>query len=296
MRLICPNCGAQYEVPDSVIPQEGRDVQCSSCGHTWFQKHPSVDLDLAEELQQPLPDEGWQVEEDMPAAEPQRAPEPDAEAEPQPAHDESEESSAPERARRQLDPEVARLLREEAEQEARARAAETAGALESQPDLGLEQVSEDEQSRRAREARDRMARMRGEDPEPAMAARSSLAGAAAESAQGSRRDLLPDIEEIKSTLRASDEPRGPALETYESRAEPHARSGFGRGFVLALLLGGILVALYILAPRLSQDIPALAPVLDGYASGVDGIRVQLDEGVTWLLTWMEGLGNGSAEG
>ncbi|TCL08521.1 putative Zn finger-like uncharacterized protein [Shimia isoporae] len=42
MRLICPNCGAQYEVPDDVIPAEGRDVQCSNCGDTWFQAHPDT--------------------------------------------------------------------------------------------------------------------------------------------------------------------------------------------------------------------------------------------------------------
>ncbi len=40
MRLTCPNCGAQYEVPDEVIPDEGRDVQCSNCGDTWYQAHP----------------------------------------------------------------------------------------------------------------------------------------------------------------------------------------------------------------------------------------------------------------
>ena len=37
MRLTCPNCDAQYEVDEAVIPEDGRDVQCSSCGHTWFQ-------------------------------------------------------------------------------------------------------------------------------------------------------------------------------------------------------------------------------------------------------------------
>ena len=39
MRLICPNCDAQYEVPSEVIPEDGRDVQCSNCGDTWFQNH-----------------------------------------------------------------------------------------------------------------------------------------------------------------------------------------------------------------------------------------------------------------
>ncbi|MEN8840042.1 MAG: zinc-ribbon domain-containing protein, partial [Octadecabacter sp.] len=38
MRMICPNCGAQYEVADDVIPASGRDVQCSNCGHTWFEQ------------------------------------------------------------------------------------------------------------------------------------------------------------------------------------------------------------------------------------------------------------------
>ncbi len=54
MRLTCPNCGAQYEVPDDVIPAEGRDVQCSNCGDTWFQAHPDALLpeeDAPEEVQ-----------------------------------------------------------------------------------------------------------------------------------------------------------------------------------------------------------------------------------------------------
>lgn len=38
MRLICPNCDAQYEVDAAMIPASGRDVQCSNCGRTWFQE------------------------------------------------------------------------------------------------------------------------------------------------------------------------------------------------------------------------------------------------------------------
>lgn len=45
MRLICPNCEAQYEVPDGAIPEDGRDVQCSNCAHTWFQAHPDAAVD-----------------------------------------------------------------------------------------------------------------------------------------------------------------------------------------------------------------------------------------------------------
>lgn len=37
MRLVCPNCVAQYEVADGTIPVTGRDVQCANCNHIWFQ-------------------------------------------------------------------------------------------------------------------------------------------------------------------------------------------------------------------------------------------------------------------
>jgi predicted Zn finger-like uncharacterized protein len=44
MRLTCPNCKAQYEVSEGVIPPGGRDVQCSACGSTWFQYPAEVAL------------------------------------------------------------------------------------------------------------------------------------------------------------------------------------------------------------------------------------------------------------
>ena len=42
MRLVCPNCNARYEIEASLIPSEGRDVQCSSCGETWWQPPPDA--------------------------------------------------------------------------------------------------------------------------------------------------------------------------------------------------------------------------------------------------------------
>lgn len=42
MRLGCPNCNAQYEIDDAAIPTDGREVQCSACGHGWFQYPPVV--------------------------------------------------------------------------------------------------------------------------------------------------------------------------------------------------------------------------------------------------------------
>jgi predicted Zn finger-like uncharacterized protein len=36
MRLTCPNCGADYDVPDGMVPAGGRHVQCTSCHTRWF--------------------------------------------------------------------------------------------------------------------------------------------------------------------------------------------------------------------------------------------------------------------
>ena len=44
MRLTCPNCDAKYEVPEDAIPEGGRDVQCSNCGHGWFQSRPEAEI------------------------------------------------------------------------------------------------------------------------------------------------------------------------------------------------------------------------------------------------------------
>jgi predicted Zn finger-like uncharacterized protein len=36
MRLTCPNCGADYDIPEGMVPAAGRHVQCSACHTRWF--------------------------------------------------------------------------------------------------------------------------------------------------------------------------------------------------------------------------------------------------------------------
>lgn len=250
MRLICPNCDAQYEVPKDVVPTEGRDVQCSNCGQTWFQHHP----------------------DHMPIEEPE-APEPELEVT---AHDE-ERVEMPEPARQELDPQVSDILRQEAELETAARS-QDAGGIESQPELGL-QDTEDEGAKRAREARDRMARLRGEDPEP-----DPIAAAAV----GSRRDLLPDIEEINSTLRsAGDRQISGEDAAAASEPKPRKRGGFKRGFMSMIIIAIVLAVLYFIAPMIIKSVPATEPVLNGYVSFVDQARVWLDVKVQSMLQWLD---------
>ncbi len=36
MIITCPNCNKQFKIDNSLIPNEGRDLQCGSCNYTWF--------------------------------------------------------------------------------------------------------------------------------------------------------------------------------------------------------------------------------------------------------------------
>ncbi|WP_299726407.1 zinc-ribbon domain-containing protein [uncultured Tateyamaria sp.] len=269
MRLICPNCDAQYEVVDDVIPTDGRDVQCSNCGQTWFQHHPDNIPEPAEEAAQPA---DLQDPDDAPA------------------EDEERVETPPEPKRREIDPSVADILRQEAELETKARAGET---LESQPELGLPDAESDDQ-RRSREAQERTAKLRGEEGSGSTVSEAAATAAAL----GSRRDLLPDIEEINSTLRSSGDRQtgssGPSSDIHATAVAPPSKSGFRRGFTLMILLAIILGAIYMMAPQIAQAVPQVDPYLSSYVAFVDTARAWLDGQVTALLTWLDRLAS-SAE-
>ncbi|ETX29972.1 zinc-ribbon domain-containing protein [Roseivivax isoporae] len=370
MRLICPNCDAQYEVPTAVIPAGGRDVQCSNCGTVWFQAHPDDAPDAADPASGPEEIAADPVAEPV-AEEPDAPPPPVADDAPETRPDDDDDrddasrddededegedtlpapvgAPGPQRrpaARRSLDPEVAELLRQEAEYEARHRAVD-AGGIESQPDLGLDNWHEDDTARRARESRERMAKMRGE-PAPADARTRAAAAAAATGAVGlgrdfdtgdtdpaeppaaqrqpepdprpepspqpdpaprpdpdepasasnaPRRDLLPDIDEINQTLRATDTRR--PMETPQGRMsapEDTDEGGFGRGFLTVLVLGAALIALYAYAPRIAAAVPAAEPPLAAYVEAVDGARTWLDAAVRDLLVRLDALSSEAGE-
>lgn len=262
MRLKCPNCGAQYEVPDEVIPAEGRDVQCSNCGDTWYQTHP--DRDDAADMREPSLEELHAALDDRDA--------PAVEDTPQP-----EEEQAPKLRKRDLDPDVSDILRQEAEHEAQMRAAEMDAGLESQPDLGLSEPIADEPTRRAQQVRERMARMRGE-PEPAEEADEEPTPVE------SSRDLLPDIDELNSSLESTGDKA--IVAAHGSAAESPVggtRSGFSKGFLFALLIVLALVVIYFNAPKIAQSVPQADPLLNAYVAMIDNARIWLDKTVGGLL-------------
>ncbi|WP_101065620.1 zinc-ribbon domain-containing protein [Roseovarius salinarum] len=280
MRLTCPNCGARYEVPDEVIPMPGRDVQCSNCGQTWYFTHPDH---RPEEDEEPV--DSWENPEIAP---------------PEGDEDDGPASSADRPARRRdLDPAVADVLREEARREQQARAAES-GGLESQPDLGLSGEA-DETERRARQARERMSRLRGEDEGAPDA--SHTAPQDDETASARRRGLLPEIDEIGPELdEAPSRGAGAHAEHDDFAAESAApaRGGFRAGFWLVVLVALILAGVYVYAPWIAEQVPQIAGPLESYVGTVNTGRMWLDDRMAGFMAWVDRMlaetGRGGAGG
>lgn len=263
MRLVCPNCDAEYEVDTSAIPETGRDVQCSNCGHAWFQMSPSVEEELAAEeaLFEPppplsAPEFPAAISVENPAEEDEDGPEGGPESPPLPP--------------RSLDESLMAVLREEAERETTARRAE-APVMETQAELGLSAaIAETVAAAAAPEPEPepdpvaaRIARMKGETPAPAKPV--------------SRRDMLPEIDEINSTLRPSGERRGgEAGAVSDGLAGRQGGASFRTGFVLMILLALAIVALYVMAPKLAEQIPAAKGGLEAYVAAIDSLRLWLD--------------------
>lgn len=312
MRITCPNCGAQYEVADDVIPSAGRDVQCSACGHTWLQRpagatsvvqdgagpgasvpptaaasppaeptpaepEPSPEQEPEPEIEaEPEPGPGPESE---PESEPQPEPEPEREANLVPTDvgpDEISEQQAPPRPG--LSPEIAAILRAEAEREKAVRAAERAGTIETQPDLGLE-AHVDPEVQRAEEARRRMARLKGEAAPP------TTAPVRPPGEPPRARERLPDIEEINSTLRAASERAPTSVSAMAAAAAeaPVRGRGFRLGFSVVLLIAAAATLVYAMAPRISTAVPQAAGLIESYVAAVDEARLWLDLTVQGLM-------------
>jgi predicted Zn finger-like uncharacterized protein len=282
MRLVCPNCEAKYEVPDDAIPETGRDVQCANCGHAWFQmRHKALSAAEAA-VAEP-------VTEAVVETAPEPVPEPVEEATPQPVAETAEETATPElteaeppvekaveaepiaaavaavvaaatdtdppkaAAGHAVDDSVLAILREEADREAIARKAD-ARALESQPDLGLDAALSPTQKRAAM--------LKGEEISNGKSA--------------ARRDLLPDVEEINSTLRPSEKPPEELPEVEVPVVVAEKSGGFRSGFLVVMTLAILGMAVYVSAPQLGRAVPSLVEPLNAYVGFVDSMRLKLD--------------------
>ncbi len=267
MRLVCPNCDARYEVPDDAIPEAGRDVQCANCGHAWYQMSAGALTNMAEpaevaampEVAEMAPAEAAPIEAAAPPvteALADRAPAQKIVSE----YDDASIDDAPPLPRPThpavsdygVDDSVLAILREEAEREVKARQDEVR-PLETQGDLGI---------------------IAAETPLQKRAAMLKAEDAAAK--PSARRDLLPDVEEINSTLSPSESASDDEAEGTAPADVMRGRNSFRSGFLMMVLVALIGLVAYLAAPRLSAQLPGLTGPLTAYVSFVDVIRLQLD--------------------
>ena len=272
MRLICPNCDAEYQVDDAAIPETGRDVQCSNCGHAWFQLPEDTELALEaeEEVFGEMPGKA-----DAPSPENAAAAESAAPAAVKAAvTDAAADLATPAVGTRQtLAESVLSVLREEAARETAVRREEgpaprpldETGSVETQTEFGLDESA---QSSSASAAARHIARLKGVDAEiPAISEAKSAA----------RRDLLPDIEEINSTLRATSDRAQAQMDDVDALPDiRQRRRGFRSGFVLVMIVAVALAMAYVMAPRIIAQMPGAAPTMRSYVAAVDSGRLWLD--------------------
>lgn len=301
MRIICPNCSVQYEIADDLIPSNGREVQCSNCGRTWYQDGASV----VPAAGSPAPDDaggGPAVDEVDGAADPDDDPAEDedlldGEADrADEATDRDEMSSL--RPRPSANEAILRVLREERDHEAQRRATSTrpkappdappADAARERAAAERRRMAAAAEHARTREAatmRPGLSNRKRADAAPTMddAVRSDpdARPRAATEPRIMRRELLPDIEEINSSLRPY-ETEAKADGDTAGHEEPGTSTGFWGGFLTVCVLVGLFVGAYVFADELAARVPETADPLTAYVAWIDGQR-------TALAHWVEAL-------
>ena len=271
MRLICPKCEAQYNVADDAIPKGGRDVQCSTCGHTWFQTEMSRVLSrpVSRLLTHPAPE----AEEASPAKR-EMAKSRDVAAFDVPHHH-KEQSVAHEPKHRPVDPSIANILRQEAgrEHDVPAPTAPTKSERRTNTAVDIE------------ETRKRIAQMTGTEDahRPSVTTGGSGAGATASPADpGPNPRSVPDISEINAALRGRSDAGNGTRVTEAERVDAMRRRGFRRGFFVVLALFALIVTPYVLADQIMENLPQSRETMVQYVAVIDELRAS-------LVTFVDGI-------
>lgn len=243
MRIVCPNCRSEYDLPDTAIPLAGREVQCSICNHTWVERPAASSSETLDKIR------------DLTAAPTEDAPEteaPEAEAPapegPTPAAPEPE-PEAPQR--RPLDPEVAEILRSEAARETSLRAQEKAAEQSEDPTPPVAKAPEPA-------------------PKPSKQPPKENTAQSVARNLGKQGETAPKAEPRKAAPKPADD------------TPPRASAAFARGFAVALLIAIVASLIYVQADDLGSNIPSAVPYLKGYVDGVDAARIWIDAQVNAL--------------
>ncbi|MEM7719981.1 MAG: hypothetical protein AAF222_12330, partial [Pseudomonadota bacterium] len=276
----------------------------SSWGNEPAAEAPAADQDAPEKSDDPSPDSETVAEAaDQPIqdgegywdSDPDTAENDETQSEPEPetlleedtaenteaSHDDADEDPVQDTAlaagltaggRRPADAAALDILREEAERELSQRRPAPAAPMETQADLGLDNIRQRRTPSRALRAR--MAHLGEEAPdeeptpilsEPAPTTRHDED----DGYEAPRRDLLPDIDEINSTLKRDNR--------TNRDSEVIRRSGFRTGFILILFLTVAAIFAYAQAPAIARALPQTEPSIISYVDWANGLRDWVSE-------------------
>lgn len=299
MRLVCPNCGAVYEVPEDNIPAPGRDVQCSACETTWFFERPLDGEDL-----QPFEKSPRERDADTEAydtsGETTSAPDTEGEGEERPEPDRTARENRP-----RAPAHVSVVLKEEAQREAAVRAAEamrSKGGLdveETIPDLEKYLEDEDIADLAVAPAAREDSTMQSATDAPAPQFNTDLNeldqiyDEAAKEGIVSKSALFPEIEKVNSSLGAQATGRGHIEDAHLMSS--NKRSSSARiGFLTGILLVALAVLTYVYVDELKLNIPELEPYLTEYQQAFERVLSVVETQVSLVAQWMDDKANASA--
>ena len=248
MRLICPNCGAQYDVPDGAVPPAGREVQCSSCSHTWFE------IEAPDATQMATPQTAAVIPPEF-----------------TPAITAVTPPDTPLAQRRPIDETVKAILREEA--------ARDRDLIASAPPPAT--VAPDPTAQRIAQIIHPDDTLTAETPRvPAITPKQITAPDPAT-------DDMPSMDDINARLRgrsqAADDDTG-----QPDAQDVTDRRGFRRGFALMLLIFAVLFAPYIFADQITAAAPQLRPAMDNYVAIINQFRINLNQAIAVLAGLVTG--------
>ncbi|SFR98050.1 zinc-ribbon domain-containing protein [Yoonia litorea] len=266
MRLICPKCDAQYNVADDAIPKGGRDVQCSTCGHTWFQTEMSRVLSrpVSRVLSRPIP---TAVKSE--ATEPKNEASRDVGAYDVP-HQHKDKSQTHEPKHRPVDANIANILREEASREHDVPARESEKYSSKLPERKAAPAVD------LKATRERIAQMTDAEGGTRSKTTSSSAATAVAAPATANPRTIPDINEVNAVLRARDQNNSNAGITEADRVDAARRRGFRRGFLIVVALFVVIITPYVLAEQIIENLPQSRETMIRYVAVMNELRASLN--------------------
>lgn len=256
IEIVCPSCGARYQVPDDSIGPEGRKVTCSGCSHKWRAYREEAPAAVAAGPSGAVTAGAGEAEGDDRVG--------------RSAADFGEEApaaAAGSAGREQQMDNIRRMLDD------LKRSSDDAPGPD--PDAAAARPSRPEPSRRYREEQHDEALDDEAEVDP-LRSRIEQAGRQGKEARPSNYDA--------ARLRRMHEKRARRLQKAKERKR--RSSGFLTGFTLVAVVAAIMLGLYVMRPQIVASSPELAPAMNQYVVTVDRYRVALDEATADWRAWV----------